>query len=395
MNRFTLLIPLLAACQLMVKTHGPGSSATSQPSHVVLGASGGNPDAGTGRMAGVRFDDIDNKVVAEAMGFARACFADYDDMRAKLDPIVAKHRARFDEIKKLDNYYAQRDALDVLVKAYIADVRAAKLDVAGATWNFVAKAGFAREIEGYLAALHRKRGITRTVKPFDSYYPPLADDTLAADVYCAAATLEGTHRTRAMSWLHFDGMLPKPRARALDAYLASRDKADDLAVAKTPPHYYTALALSTNISHHIDIETGSLLELGGTVESVRPGAHGVAIRVTQTGDASSQHDCVETNKVEAIEPDGRLRYRDVCQWSFSKSKVEFDLQFPDAPANLKPGDWIEFDAIVIKSVRGKEDPHTGAPKHMVFDLDGRLVRQVARAKKHGDSPSQFEVLASY
>jgi hypothetical protein len=75
--------------------------------------------------------------------------------------------------------------------------------------------------------------------------------------------------------------------------------------------------------------------------------------------------------------------------------VEFDLRFRDAPGNIKPGDWLEFDAIVTRSVRGKEDLHTGAPKHMVFELDGLLVRQVARAKHKGDSPSQFEVLARY
>src|SRR5690349_3420106 len=100
-------------------------------------------------------------------------------MRSRWAPYEAKHRKRFEEIKKL-SYYEMRDAMLKFADAYFADIKAAELDVAGATWSQLARSGLAYEVTAYFAEVHRKLGIRRKFERFDPYYMPIADDTVAA-----------------------------------------------------------------------------------------------------------------------------------------------------------------------------------------------------------------------
>jgi hypothetical protein len=414
MNRTKLLVlsfglSLLSGCLVNLKTHGFGGSSSESPpptaseaparttsNHTSSTAPSGT--AATGRMAGVGYHDIDKHVVAKVDGFVSACFADYDDMRARSAAFEAKYRAQFDALKKLPTYYAQRDALKALSDAYIADVRAAKLDVKGATWEFLTKSGLPREVDEYAAALHRERGISRPIAIFSSYFPAFANDTLAGDVYCETAAQLGTHRTRTPGFgLHMSEVLPPDRSRAVAAYLKQQRAQNDeaLAVAKPPERTYTPVSVEDTITTNSAFETGSLLEVGALVESVKRGNHSVVIRAAQTGNGSSQHDCQDTDKVDSIGADGHLNYRQVCQFSFSKTKMTFDLVFRDAPDGIKVGDWVDFDAVIKRASHDKADAKTGLPHNFAFELDGRLVRQVARAKKKGDAPWQFAALATY
>ena len=145
----------------------------------------------------------------------------------------------------------------------------------------------------------------------------------------------------------------------------------------------------------MEVEVGAFIDIGGVVETVHVGAKGVAIRASQTGNVSREHDCVETNKVDSIDAHGRVNYKEACELAFSKSKVSFDLKLVDAPADLKAGDWIDFDALVEKTEHGKNDAQTGAVKDYRFVLEGLLVRKISRAKKRGDRIDQYQVLGTY
>ena len=379
------ILPCLAGCPIAFKMRGGGSTHGSPTSSF----------GKTGRMQGVAYKDIDDAVVAEAEGFAAACFSDYDDMKQRWAPYEAKHRASFEKLKKLPSYYAQRDALAALAKTYYEDLKAAKLDVEGMTWRYLVGSGLAYEIDAYLANLHRQRGITRDILVFQPAYPP-ADDTVAADAYCLGATQEGTHRTKGISWIHLDEMLPEARAKQASVYLYERTKTieRDLKPAASPEHHYTKSDLYGLISYHQELELGSQLELGVWVSSVNTTGRGMTIRASETRSTSANHDCVETKQVDRIDATGRIRYRENCQVAASTTTITYNIELADAPTDVKKGDWLELDGVVKKVVRGKDHPITKSPKTYTVDLDSRLVHVVARPKQPGDVKDRL-VVASY
>lgn len=384
MTRFLVLALALTGCMFDVQTmHG----------HRTATGGGGGPALRRGGNAPiVRDTDADDP---RARRFIQGCQADYQDFRARWKPLETKHRARFAEIKKLSTYYARRDALLALANDVVADAKT--LNLGGATWVFELKAGFAHELEVYLAEENRARGITEPVHLLDTYYPTFPDDTVAGDAYCARAVQDGTHRTQSLSWLHMSEVLPPARATALEAYLHDMEKRSqkELAVAPSPPKYLHAIDLASEVGHHSEIANGTELSAGGVVKSIKRDGGSVAIRASVPMGATAQHDCVETNRVDKIRPDGTVEYRENCQFTSTTTDIVFDLHFPDAPADLKVGDWLEFTAIVTKTATGKAQARTGAPASFTFTLDGKLVRQVARAKKPGDRTEQFAVVSQY
>jgi hypothetical protein len=226
---------------------------------------------------------------------------------------------------------------------------------------------------------------------------PTADDIVAGDAYCIRAAIEGTHRNPEKSWLHVADMLPAARARAARDYLAGRQRriAQDMAAAPLPESHFDEMTFGTRLKQDGDFPVGSMISNGGRVESVRQSKGSVQLRLVQTGAVTSQHDCVETRKVDRVEADGRIRYRENCKFSSRDLAVTYALVLPDAPTNVKKGDWIDFDGIITKATLSKSTARTGAPRRYLFELEGKLVRQVARAKRPGDPPQRFAVVVSY
>lgn len=412
---FPVWLAALAGCQFHFQAHGFGTpttttTTTTAPSRssasrstTVTPPSGhrdvGAPEtpAATGRMAGVTSREIDRTLIARELEFARSCFADYDDTKARWAPYEAKLRARFEAIRQQTNYYARRDALAALAANYFADLKEAKLDVAGADWELLTHSGLAFEIDAYAAAENRARGIPAPVSFFHAYYPPPSDDVLAGDFYCELATQGGAHRTHAFSGIHMTELLPPARASALDHYLQAAKAGAErtFALAPAPEEHLTSISLADHIAHAQEIPAGAWLEIGGVLVSERRGSDGVTLRLVQEGTSERQHDCVETGKVDRIDRDGHVRYRERCQWSFGKTEIAYVVTFPDVPANLRPGDWIDFDGTIRHVRKGAYDSETHVATAMTLDLTGTLVRRVARGRHRGDDPRTFAVIAQY
>ena len=388
---------VLAACQLPLTSRGTTGSSGLAPASSSPPAARSDAARGAvpGRMAGVAYEDGSRDTVAAAEAFAGACFADYDDMRTRWAPYEATLRARFRALRTMPNYYAQRDEARLLAKQLWSDAATAKLNV-GITYEFLIRGGLAREVDLYMAEQHRTRGIPARVEVFESQYPLFDDDALAGDVYCHGATQSGTHRTRSESWLNFRALLPEPRASRLQAYLRAQAATNKRDFATPPrPKRYENISMTNQIKSREPFEVGAVLSTGGIVKTVRPLRGAVAIRAAVPLKATAQHDCVQTKQVDRVRSDGRVEYRENCKVSGTTTEIIFELSFLDVPDVLKPGDWIDFDARIRGSSMGPVQARTRAPKTVTLELDGLLVRNVSRAKKPGDRPSAFEVLASY
>jgi hypothetical protein len=351
------------------------------------------------RMAGVRSNQNNPNLIAREMDFARSCFADYEDMKTRWAPYEARLRAHFVEIQAMSSYYAQREAISELIKSYFATLKEAKLNIRGADWTMLVRSGLPYEVDAHLAALNRKRKISTSMMLFkEAEYPPIDDDVLAGDFYCHIAALEGSHRTAAYSGFSISEVLPSPRAKALQAWLNKAKAAPerDFAAAPLPKEHFTPTGVGTYVAHSMELPEGAaLIKVEGSLENVRTDGRGVTLRIVQTGGTTRPHDCVETNKVDGFNADGTVRYRDTCKWSFGKSQLVYVATFPDAPKDLKKGDWIVFDGIINHVRKSGVDRATHMARTTTFEIAGTIIDQVSRAKRKGDDPREYAVLGNY
>lgn len=345
-------------------------------------------------MAGVAYGDrFDAKIVAQAEGFARACFADYEDYQRRWAPYEDKHRASFVKAQQIKNYYAKLDALRALAVAYRDDVKASTLAEAdehgSATAQFLWSAGLAAEIDGYLAELAETRGSgPNTI--FHSSMPAFSDDTLRGDVYCHLAIQQGTHRTRQTpSWLKMGEILPEPRLRALNGYLATMDHPSS--PVESSGKRYSSQEFQTWVTHHMAFEPRSQITVGGVVEVLHVAASGATLRVSQSFGSSTESDCRQTRKIDRVTANGDVHHHEVCKISGSSTKLIFDLKFADAPPILKVGDWIDFTSEFENQIDGPRGSGP-LPATITFHLKGLLVDQVAR---RNDRTQKLEPVARY
>jgi hypothetical protein len=343
---------------------------------------------GTGRMAGVVLYDALGHIDKDADAWAKACFADYEDLRKVWAPYDAKYRARFEEIKKITNYYEMREALDKLVDAYKADLKATKLYSEGASANadLLAASGLPYEAVAYVSALHRKRGIPFRYTKFWASFPVISDDTLAGDFYCTRATVTGTHRTGVQTWLHFTQMLPEARRKAVSAYLDSLEETvqRDTAVANGKGKALNDNEIGQHVQFGLPIPADSDVGLAGSVGSITPTSHGVELWVLTGGAWGDSHDCHTSNKIDSITQDGQLHHPTFCQIDSHSLAEIYKVTFPDVPKALKKGDTIYFSGTL------KAKPEIAKDRSKVtLDVAGVFVNKIARSKNKGEDVEEI------
>ena len=348
---------------------------------VVVNAAG----SGSAPIRDVRLPERSDATFRDAEGFVVACVADYADLRARWGAIEEKYRPELERIERLPNYYAQRDALAELAHDYRSDLNAARLDAIGVTADYVNGGGLAYDVDRLLAALGRKRVITRRISIFKAAYPPAENAIVAGDAYCIEAVAKGTHRTNRPAPFDFAATLPPERAAAAHAYLVGRTDriARDMAIVPPPATEYEEVGLSQLIASPGVAEgtlgmttPGSLVTSGGSIGSLRRSATGVTIRIRRPDGLSVERRCplAETD----------------CAPSVKHLDLVYQLELPDAPLALAAGDWIDFDAILVRQ--------QNAATAVTLELRGTLVRRVASPKHPGDTEpaeTEFDWLYDY
>jgi hypothetical protein len=347
------------------------------------------PFVGTGRMAGVRprFPGMETWV--------SACFAEFETNRAKWAPYDAKHRARFDEIKKLTGYYEQRDAFKELANAYRGDVKAAGLKEANPFQNLLAQSGFPYEVSAYMMEQDRKRGILHERGEFSQPRPAIHDDMLAGDVYCAneadRARSTGACGQKVCGADEYYDMLPAARIQAVQKYRDSWSEDHTFDPVDVPSitdhdHPYDDDMMAADLRYRI-VRLGRLAYLGGIVDRITTSAHGTELRLLQSNASGSWHDCVETNKIDHVDDNGHIAFQRNCELSVTKERIMYTATFSEVPTGIRKGDWVDFTGVVKKA--------TSTGKGGTVVLDAMLLTRLARAKKKGDEPRNFEILKEY
>jgi hypothetical protein len=345
-------------------------------------------------MSGVRSREGDTQANAEEVAFARACFADYADFKARWLPYETKHREALEGIKGISNHYERLGAVSELAKTIAADAREAEL--AGASWIFAVKGRGAYALEAYLAEQHRHRKITRVKLPLDTAWPPMTDELLAGDVYCNLATTEGTHRLEPLSYLRFGSLLPETRAKALHRYSSERleQAKRDLAPAPTPAKLYTS-GLASHFAKGIELEPGALVAAGGILQELRTTEDGVEATLQTEVMVNNQHDCITTNKVERIRDDGTVEYQRRCKSTQTLTQVLFRVRFVDVPVQLAKGDWADFDGLMLGTQTLGRQARTNAPTTVALDIEGTVIRRIARAPGAKARVDQYKTVIQF
>jgi len=345
-------------------------------------------------------DDVAWEALAQAAAnrtWTKACRADFQDWSNRWNAIIAN----------VPELTAPRDANPYLNIIQLRDARKKVLELAIAEKLLVPHKHPYRFVGPYfnttfalaetLRATKREfllgemLGNREDLERFAKFGHTLGEGNDERDRFCIASMPHGTHKTIPLPTLANNDVARKAVKWPVDS---ARKKALAAADAKDRPAVQAMLAVPTvkKASIHNDEKSPPedpklAIAEEFTVTGVYPGR----IDLTRKVDGSYSYDCVSTNKVEKIQPDGKVIYFQNCKSGATQRHYVVHVNLVDMPPGftLQNGDvvWAYVDVESKKELMMSNTPNFHATR---YDLDAKL-RHLSSVKRAGKELATWRV----